>query len=298
MDQAVRDWDPGLTLGGVPQPREELARAAIIPAPLEATVTYGPGTAAGPLALLRASRHMELYDELLESEPHRLGILTRPLLDMAGGTAECLERIEQAVAGELEAGRLPVVLGGEHTVSLGALRALVKRRGPDFTVLVLDAHLDLRPRYQGDPLSHACVMRRALELGLSVHHLGTRSLSAGEAAFIREAGLRPLWARSLHRDPHWLGRFLEGVRGPVYLSLDLDGLDPACMPATGTPEPGGLDWQQVSDWLQEVCRRFLVVGLDLVELAPIPGQPAWDFTAARLLYRALGLALGRGDDPA
>ena len=285
-------WDLGLTLGGVPQPPEDQARAAVIPAPLEATVSYGRGTAAGPLAILRASCHMELYDELLESEPHRLGIRTRPFLDMNGEPGECLRRIEAAVEGELEAGRLPVVLGGEHTVSLGALRALVKRRGPDFTVVVLDAHLDLRDQYQGEPLSHACVMRRALELGLGLRHLGTRSLSAGEAAFIREQGLRPFWAREVGGDPHWVQRFLQGIQGPVYISLDLDGLDPAFMPATGTPEPGGLDWHQVSHWLQALCRRCPVVGMDLVELAPIPGQPAWDFTAARLLYRALGLALG------
>ncbi len=286
-------WDLGLTLGGVPQPPEDQARAALIPAPLEATVSYGRGTAAGPLALLQASCHMELYDELLESEPHRLGICTRPFLDMGGDPAACLARIREAVARELEAGRLPVVLGGEHTVSLGALQALVERRGADFTVLVLDAHLDLREQYQGQRLSHACVMRRALELGLAVRHLGTRSLSAGEAAFIREQGLRPFWAREVGGDPHWVQRFLQGMEGPVYISLDLDGLDPAFMPATGTPEPGGLNWHQVSEWLQEVCRRFRVLGLDLVELAPIPDQPAWDFTAARLLYRTLGLALAR-----
>lgn len=276
---------------GVPPPPEEKAQAALIPVPLEATVSFGRGASLGPAGLLNASSQVELYDELLDLEPCAFGIVTRPRVPVHGGPQEVLTRIENAVAAELGAGKLPVIIGGEHTVTLGALRALVKQRGADFTVLVLDAHLDLRDEYDGTPFSHACVMRRALDLGLKVRHLGSRSCSSEEMALVREMGLKPVWAREVHKDPEWLQKAMQDLEGPVYISLDVDGLDPAYMPATGTPEPGGLEWNQVSDWLVSACRNREVVGLDIVELAPQPQQALSDFVAARLLYRALGLAL-------
>ncbi|MEW5911347.1 MAG: agmatinase [Thermodesulfobacteriota bacterium] len=278
-----------MTFCGVPQPELEACRAALIPAPLEATVSYGGGTALGPAAIIQASQAMELYDEVVGCQPVDQGIYTHAGVDVRGPLTEVVARIERAVAAELAAGRLPVVLGGEHTVSLGPLQALVASRGTDFTVLCLDAHTDLRDAYEGQRLCHATVMRRALDLGLSVRHLGLRSSSQAEVELIKEAGLSPLWAHEVHDDPHWLNRALAGLSGPVYLSLDVDGLDAGIMPATGTPEPGGLSWQQVTAWLSAVCARHQVLGLDIVELAPLTEQPAWDFTAARLLYRALGL---------
>jgi agmatinase len=235
---------------------------------------------------------MELYDEVLMAEPIDKGILTLPAVDVRGGSEKALERIEAVVAKELEAGRLPAMIGGEHTVTLGALRALTKKRGADFTVLVLDAHLDLRESYQGTELSHACVMKRALDLGLDVRHLGARSCSAPEARLVREKGLKPMWAHLLRKNPDWIKESLSGIKGPVYLSLDLDGLDPSCLAATGTPEPGGLYWHELTDWLLAVAEEHEIIGLDVVELAPLAGQAVSDFTAARLLYRALGLALG------
>lgn len=259
--------------------------------PLESTVSYGRGTALGPAAIMQASGQMELYDQELGMETIRQGILTLPRVDVSGGVEEVLDRVEEVVSAQVAAGRLPALVGGEHTITLGALRALVKHYGSDFTVLVLDAHLDLRDQYDGTEFSHACVMKRALDLGLDVRHLGTRSCSLEEAQLVKERGLSPVWASEVNRQPGWIEKSLTGVRGPVYVSLDIDGLDPSCMPATGTPEPGGLSWYQVNDWLAEICRRHQVLGLDLVEMAPIGGQNAWDFTAARLLYRALGLAL-------
>jgi len=292
----VPDLPPITPFAGVPPPPEDQARAAIIPVPLEATVSYRPGTALGPAAIMAASAHMELYDELLDEEPVTRGILTRPAVDTRGTVAEVLARVQAVVAAELESGRLPLVVGGEHTVTLGALKALVENRGTDFAVVSLDAHLDLRHSYQGRRLSHACVMRRAVELGLRVHHLGVRSCSRAEARALEELGLHPLWDHQRRGDPQWLEHFLERLgQVPVYLSLDVDVLEPGLMPATGTPEPGGLDWHQVSEVLAALCARLPVVGLDLVELAPLPGLAAPDFTAARLLYRALGLAL-RGPD--
>ena len=278
-----------LTFGGVEQPRLEDCRAAIIPAPLEVTVTYGEGAALGPLAIISASANMEIYDEVLDAAPMDQGIHTHGRVETAGPLEDALEGIQAAVGHELDHGRLPVVLGGEHTVTLGALRALKERHGAGFTVLVLDAHLDLRDEYLGARLSHATVSRRALDMGLEVRWVGTRSCSRQEAAFVKERGLQPMWAYQIHADPLWIDRALEGLDGPVYISLDVDGLDAGIMPATGTPEPGGLSFGQVSDWLAAVCSRHQVLGLDMVELAPLAGQTAWDFTAARLLYRALGL---------
>jgi agmatinase len=280
-----------ITFGNVPQPLEDEARAAIIPVPLEATVSWGQGTALGPAAIMYASANMELYDEFLDQETYRQGIITRMAVNVRGSMEQVLERVEMAVSAELDAGRLPAVLGGEHSLTLGALKAMVKRYGTDFTVLCLDAHLDLREEYEDDPLSHACVMKRALDLGLEVRHLGSRSCSVEEAQLVKRLGLKPMWAHQVHQDPDWLVKYLDGLTGPVYLTLDVDGMDPAVIPATGTPEPGGLFWPQVSTWLAEVCRRHPVLGLDIVELAPLAGHPASDFTCARLLYRALGLAL-------
>ncbi|CAO0819609.1 agmatinase [Desulfarculales bacterium] len=280
-----------ITFGNVPQPPEDQARAAIIPVPLEATVSWGQGTGLGPAAIMYASANMELYDELLEQETYRQGIITRQAVDVRGSMEQVLLRVEQAVAAELKDGRLPAMVGGEHSLTLGALRAMVKKYGTGFTVLCLDAHLDLREQYEDDPLSHACVMKRALDLGLTVCHLGSRSCSVEEAGLVKSLGLKPMWAHQVHQNPAWLGKYLDGLTGPVYITLDVDGLDPAVVPATGTPEPGGLFWPQVCAWLVEVCRRHQVLGLDIVELAPLAGQPASDFTCARLLYRALGLAL-------
>lgn len=284
-----------IPFGGIEQPEESQAAAGIIPAPLEATVSWGRGASLGPAGIMAASAAMELYDEVLGEEIYRRGILTHQAVPVAGGPEEVLAGIEQAVAAELAAGRLPVLVGGEHTVTLGALRALVKRRGPDFTVCVLDAHLDLRDEFEGSIYSHACVMRRALDLGLSVAHMGVRSCSVEEAALVKELGLAPAWAHHIHGEPDWLAKALAGVSGPVYISMDIDGLDPSLVPATGTPEPGGLFWHQAVQWLDALTSKCPVVGLDLVELAPVSGLPASDFIAARLLYRALGLALARAD---
>ncbi|MFH1059982.1 MAG: agmatinase [Pseudomonadota bacterium] len=281
-----------LTFGNVPQPSPDQARAAIIPVPLEATVSWGEGTSLGPAAIMNASANMELYDEVLDQETYRVvGILTRQAVDVHGGLSAVLDRVQAAVAAELAAGRLPVVLGGEHSLTLGALRAVKAKYGANFTVLSLDAHLDLREEYGGEPLSHACVMKRALDLGLTVRHLGVRSCSVEEAALVKARGLRPIWARLVHSDPDWLEKSLDGVSGPVYVTLDVDGFDPAVIAATGTPEPGGLSWPQVAAWLAEVCRRHPVLGVDVVELAPMRAHPASDFTCARLVYRAIGLAL-------
>ena len=199
------------------------------------------------------------------------------------------ERVEQAVGWILDRGKLPVMLGGEHSLTAGAVRAAAKRaRG--LSVLQLDAHADMRDRYLDSPYSHACVMRRVREI-VPAASVGIRSMSEEEARFL-ERTPAPMWSTRAFRalGGRW-EPILKSLTDEVYVTFDLDALDPAALPATGTPEPGGLDWYEAVDLLAAVARRSHIVGFDVVELAPIPGQVASDFLAARLAYRMMGLAL-------
>ena len=272
----------------------ERANCVVIPVPFDATTCYKSGARDGPAAILAASPHMELYDEDADCQGWRWGIHTdgpvEPRLPPEAMTAAVEERVE----GWLSRGRFPVLLGGDHSISIGAMRACA-RRFPGLVVVQLDAHTDLRDSYQGSPLSHACVMRRALEAGASICQVGIRSTSPEELAFMEERGLRPIWAREVWEDLEAAAaRLLGAVAGrPIYLTIDLDCLDPSIMPAVGTPEPGGLQWYPLIHLLETVVEGGDVVALDLVELAPIPGLHAADYLAARLLYKLISLLFRR-----
>ena len=230
---------------------------------------------------------MELYDEELETEIYKAGIHTlAPLEAVAAGPEGMLGRVEEAVAGVLELGKTPVMLGGEHSITLGAVRA-VRKRYPKLSVLHLDAHADMRSSYQGTPYSHACIGRRMKEL-CPVVQVGIRSMSVEEAAFLRKRTVPLFSAAAIRKDRTWVGKVLRHLSRDVYISVDLDAFDPSVMPATGTPEPGGMLWHDVLDVIREVCRKRRIVGFDIVELAPIPGMVAPDFLAARLAYRMMG----------
>ena len=267
----------------------ERARVVVLPAPYDFSTTYQGGARWGPRAILEASRNMELWDEELGAT-YRAGIHTLPDLEpTANGPEAMAERVEQVVGWILDRGKLPVMLGGEHSLTVGAVRAAAKRvRG--LSVLQLDAHADMRDRYLDSPYSHACVMRRVREI-VPAASVGIRSMSEEEAR-VFERKPAPLWStrgfRALERrwDP-----ILKSLTDEVYVTFDLDALDPSLVPATGTPEPGGLDWYEAVDLLAAVAKRSRIVGFDVVELAPIPGQVASDFLAARLAYRMMGLAL-------
>lgn len=266
-------------------------RIAVLSAPLGATVSWGGGTEEGPAAILAASPALEVFDDELLQETVRAGIVTRPPLALHGLSQEAAcALIRQAVAAELAAGLFPVLLGGEHTVSGPAVAAL-QGKYPDLHVVQVDAHLDLRDTYDDTPLSHACVMRRIAELGVPFSQVGIRSFSGEEWQLVRERGWQPFTMSRIRREPDWLASLLAEIKGPVYLTIDVDGLDPAIMPATGTPEPGGLSWWQLADLLRALADRQAgpgLVGLDVVELAPRPGAEHAAFTAAKLIYRALG----------
>ncbi|OGF14522.1 MAG: agmatinase [Candidatus Eisenbacteria bacterium RBG_16_71_46] len=286
------DWPTGLpqNFGGLEEAHASLtrARAVVLPVPYDFSTTYQPGTRWGPQAILAASRNMELWDDEI-GPTYRAGIHTLAELEpTARGPEAMAERVEQAVAWILEQDQLPVVLGGEHSITAGAVRA-VSRRHAALSVLQVDAHADMRESYLDSRFSHACVMRRVRETVPAVS-VGIRSMSEEEAEHLRKHPV-PLWSvrqfRALERrwDP-----ILEALSGEVYVTFDLDGLDPSLLPATGTPEPGGLDWYEAVDLLRAVSERSRIVGFDVVELAPIPGQVASDFLAARLVYRLIGLA--------
>ncbi len=278
-----------MNFGGIDPEYATLEKAAlvVVPVPYDLTTTYQGGARKGPAAIIEASGNMELYDEELNREVYKSGIHTlSPLEAVAAGPEGMLERVEEAVSGILELGKIPVMLGGEHSITLGAVRA-ARKRYPKLSVLHLDAHADMREAYQGTPFSHACIGRRMKEL-CPVVQVGIRSMSVEEAAFIRKEKVPVYSAAAIRKDRTWVGKVVRQLSRDVFISVDLDALDPSVMPATGTPEPGGLTWHDVLDVIREVCRKRHIVGFDIVELAPIPGMVAPDFLAARLAYRMMG----------
>ncbi|OPX20317.1 MAG: agmatinase [Desulfobacca sp. 4484_104] len=267
------------------------AEAVVLPIPYEATTTYGTGTRFGPDAILSASRQLELWDEELEWDPSQVIRLAtaREISPEAGGPAAMLEKIKRVVHPLVAQDKVLLTLGGEHTITLALVQTYLTRY-PDLTVIALDAHADFRDKYQNSPLSHACVLRRVWELGRPLTLIGVRSYSASEYELIKVAPRLTLLKAANLWDPEYWNLALENlerIKGPVYLSLDLDVLDPAILPATGTPEPGGLSYYQVLRLMKAIIARGQVIGLDLVELAPIPGHLVSEFTAARLLYKFL-----------
>ena len=287
-------WPTGLphNFGGLEGEFAELAsaKAAVLPVPYDFSTSYQGGTRWGPQAILNASQNMELWDDELGAV-YRAGIHTLPALEpTALGPEAMCARVEQAVGWILEQRKLPAILGGEHSITAGAVRAAAARF-PRLSVLQLDAHADMRDEYLDSPFSHACVMRRIRER-VPAASVGIRSMSEEEAGHLAQHPV-PIWStrrfRALKGD--W-GPILDTLTEEVFVTFDLDGLDPGILPATGTPEPGGLDWFEAVDLLRAVSRRSRIIGFDIVELAPIAGQVASDFLAARLTYRLIGLALG------
>lgn len=271
-----------------PYDRLERARVVVIPAPYEGTVSWGKGAGQGPAAILAASPYLERYESVLRREPYRVGIHVRAPLKLPADPAGAIAAVETAVAETLASGRRPVVLGGEHTVTLGAVRAC-RDRYPDLSVLQLDAHADLREEYEGTPFSHACVMRRVAELPVPFVQAGLRAFSEEERDWLAARGQVPIHAREIVRSSAWIERCLAPLSGHVYLTVDVDVLDPSEMPATGTPEPGGIGYHHLLDLVLGLAASGKeVVGFDLVELAPLPGLHHPQYLAASLVYVMIG----------
>lgn len=268
----------------------ESAAVAIWPLPYERTTSYRKGTAQGPAALVAASHQVELYDEELDAVIATVGICTLdPFRDADLSEEEAIHRIEAGCRELLGAGKFVVGIGGEHTVTVGLVRGYV-RQFPGVWVVQIDAHSDLRDSYNGSKLSHACVMARVAEVAPFVG-VGIRSTDGSE-----RQGLRPpskvFYGHDIHADSAWVERVLNSIAGDqVYVTIDLDGLDPAVVPGVGTPEPGGLGWHDLLRFLRALARQKQVVGFDVVELCPRPGECRSEFAAAKLLYKFLGYVL-------
>jgi agmatinase len=257
------------------------------------------GSDHGPSAILEASRQVELYDETVGSEPYRDwgGIATATSLDLAGRVdAEAVQSIHQFVESHVGDGRFLVILTGEHTGALGAIRAHAARY-PDMCVVQIDAHGDLRHAYQGNPYSHASVMARVVDDGLRLVQVGIRSISSEEVERIRQdTSIATFFAARLldpsgpyeGRAANWIPDVVAACTGPVYLTFDCDGLDAALVPALGTPEPGGLGWYDTLALVTALAEGPGIVGMDISEIAPIEGFVAPQFSIARLIYRMLG----------
>ena len=272
----------------------------VIPVPYEATVSYGGGTASGPAAIIEASNQLEVWTG--EANPGMRGIYTWPAVSCKNGDAPAvMAAIAQATTTAITSGpndAIPVLLGGEHSITFGALKALREQYG-HFGVIHFDAHADLRDTYEGTPYSHACVMRRATDdLGLDLFQVGIRSLSPEEVAYRNERGIRHLDARDFARRGGiaWLHGNAETLvpadfPDRIFLSFDVDALDASLMPATGTPEPGGLSWWEALFLVRACLRNRTVLGLDITETAPLEHVTAPTFTAARLVYELMAEVL-------
>jgi agmatinase len=268
----------------------ETARAVIFPVPLERTTTYARGTCNAPAAILEASRHIELYDDELELELYKeIGIHTLPPIDTTDGTLdEVVAELFTAQCALLEDDKFTVALGGEHSLTPPLVSAVAKKY-KNLSVLQIGAHADLRNEYQGNPAGRSCAMRRVVELCPAVQ-VGIRSLSAEEALAIPHLRTKVYWAKDISRAPlkSWIAKVLADLSPNVYLTIDVGGFDPSIMPATGNPEPGGLAWHEVMSLLRAVAGHKKVVGMDVVELVPHPGDHASALLAAKLVYKCLG----------
>lgn len=277
-----------VTFGGLDEPfsRYDSAHILIWPIPYEATTTYGRGTARGPQAILDASGHLELYDEEIGGEVYRLGIHTLPPTSLTGPPEQAIHQLYTRARELLREGKFVCALGGEHAITPPIVRATAEVY-PRLSVLQIDAHSDLRPQYDGTPYSHACVAARLVEM-CPVVQVGVRSLSVEEAQALVDLPIKIFYAHDIVGRTDWIDAAIESLSENVYLTIDVDGLDPSLIPATGTPEPGGLSWYETLALLRRLAERRRVVGMDVSELSPIPHLHAPDFTVAKLIYKTLG----------
>ena len=263
------------------------SRFAVLPIPYDSTTSFQTGTREGPAAIIRASQQVELFDEELETECHKAGVATLdPLMPNMAGPQAMHAGVFAAARKIVRDGKFLIGLGGEHSITSGLVRAVMTKH-KKLSVLQIDAHLDLRDSWEGSPHSHACVMRRCLELGAKIIPVGIRNVSREEHRFLKRRKIEVVTAQQCHTDDDWVDRVLNAIGDTVYVTIDIDGFDPSFAPGTGTPEPGGLDWYQVTGLLRLVAAEKTVVGADIVEVMPLPGQAVTEFLAARLAYKLI-----------
>lgn len=266
----------------------EHADIVLVPVAYDGTSTWIKGADKGPEAIIEASANMELYDIETDFEIYRRGIFTEDVIGGEITTREMIEAVRDTVRYYLEEEKFVVILGGEHSVSIGSIEAHAKRHDK-LCVLQLDAHADLREEYNGSKFNHACVMARAKE-SCPIVQVGIRSMSLEEKASADESNM--FTAKLIHEGNGWITKVLSRLSENVYVSIDLDVFDPSVMPSTGTPEPGGMLWYDVLELMREVSEKKNIVGFDVVELCPDENNKAPDFLAAKLIYKLLSYKFG------
>ena len=282
-------FSPPRNFAGISPPYSdwENSRVVVLPVPYDSTTDWRSGARDGPWAIIDASRYLELYDLELKREIYQVGIHTLPEIqpDMTG-PENMTQRVYQVARELLDKNKMVLMLGGEHSLTLGMVKAY-RERHEALSVLQLDAHADLRDSYLGTRFSHATVMRRVCEI-CPIVPVGIRSLSEEEHRFIDEAGIKPVYAEDLISTGDSIKRIIAALSNEVYITIDLDVLDPSIMSAVGTPEPGGIGWYELLNLLREVARSKRIVGFDLVELCPDEGPRSCAFLAAKLAYKLIG----------
>lgn len=269
--------------------RYETASIAILPVPYDGTSTWMKGASRGPQALVDASAHMELYDIETDFEVFKHGIVTMDAVPCPDNPEEMVNVVYKGARPILEDGKFVVGIGGEHTISVGLVRA-VAEKFRNLSVLQFDAHADTRNEYEGNRYNHACVMSRIGELCPYVQ-AGIRSMDASEREKLNRD--RICFAHEILQTSDVIPRMLNGLTRDVYITIDLDVFDPSIMPSTGTPEPGGLDWYTLLRLIEWVVRKKNVVGIDVTELLPNPASRAPEFVAAKLVYRVLSMVFAK-----
>lgn len=262
----------------------ETSKVVILPIPYDSTTTWRSGSRDGPLAIIDASQHLELYDHELDRECHLVGIHTLPELQPSmKGPEETVMRVHQVASDLIRKDKFVVMLGGEHSLTVGMVKAF-RERFDSLSVLQLDAHTDLRDAYEDSKYSHACVMRRVLEY-CPIVQVGIRSLCEEEHRFLAQNQMQPFFSEGLPLD---VDAIVSALSTDVYVTIDLDVLDPSIMSAVGTPQPGGISWHEILKILRRVAETRRIVGCDLVELCPAEGPPSCAFLAAKLAYKLIG----------
>jgi len=288
---------PAANFGGLPEEYSSAtsAKIVIVPVAYDATSTWIKGADRGPAAIIEASANMELYDIEMDSEVYREGIYTDKMIEEKLSPENMVEKVKKRVRDHLDENKFAVVLGGEHSVSIGSVKAHIENKG-DIMVLQLDAHSDLRDQYEGSKYNHACVMARVKEL-CPIVQVGIRSMDYSEKEIMDRANV--FFAEDIYSSADrtcptsWIERVISKLKDKVYVTIDLDVFDPSIMPSTGTPEPGGLLWYDVLKLLRQVADKRDIVGFDVVELCPNDRNKAPDFLAAKLVYKLLGYKFKR-----
>ncbi len=277
---------------GIEQPSYGKARVVILPAGYSGTVSYGKGTEKGPEAIIRASAHMELWDVEMSRDISMQGILTLPQPKLDKNPERTHQILYSEIKKHVAKNKFVVLLGGEHSVSSAMAKAL-KEKYSKLSVLQMDAHTDLRYKYGEPPAkpskySHACVMRRIREMGIPTVAVGIRSQCDEEAIYVKKEKAPVYYAKDIHDNDAWMDKAIAQLTDDVFLTFDIDAFDPSIMPATGTPEPGGLQWYQTLRFLKKAAGNKRIVGFDIVELAPQKGMHHAEFLAALLVYKLIG----------